>query len=59
MKKIRSPMVKNIYKTVYNDGFEQIMFVLRGTSVKTHLLYESSVEFPKMKPLAGEQLSFL
>lgn len=59
MKKIRSPGVRNVYRTVQQDGFNQIMIVLRDTSVKPYPVYESHTEFKKMKPFKGEQLSFL
>lgn len=58
MDNIRSPSYKQ-YEIVKNDGLEQIMFVLRDTSVKKSEIPMSNVKFKKMIPLKGHQLSFL
>lgn len=57
MENIRSPGYD--FKVVKNDGFDQIMLVLRDTSVKESVADVSSVKFKKMIPLKGKQLSFL
>lgn len=56
MKMIRAP--ENVtYTTVKNDGLQQIMLVLRNTSVQKPPLYKSKLTFGKMQPFKGEQLS--
>ena len=57
MDNIRSP--GNQYITVTNDGLNQLMLVLKNISIKKSEISVSHVDFKKMIPLDGKQLSFL
>ena len=57
MENIRSP--GNQYITVTNDGLNQLMLVLKNISIKKSEISVSHVDFKKMIPLDGKQLSFL